>query len=58
MVTSNYVVFLFDFAPRSAPLPATCFWDNDFRKCPLRDRRGVETKETSVISDLEMLICR
>lgn len=58
MVTSNYVVFLFDFAPWSAPLPATCFWDSDFRKRPLRERRGVKTKQTSVIIDLEMLMCR
>lgn len=45
--------FLFEFAPWSASLPATCFWDNDLQ-ISLERRRGAKTKQTFVIFDLEM----
>lgn len=53
MVTSNNVVFLFEFALWSASLPATCFWDNDLQ-ISLERQRGAKTKQTFVIFDHEM----
>lgn len=53
MVTSNNVVFLFEFALWSASLPATCFWDSDLQISPER-LQGAKTKQTFVIFDLVM----